>query len=105
MKKVVGGKVYDTTTAELIHSYWNGYSTSDFKNLSEVLYRNKKGNFFIVGSGGAMSKYAVNCGNNSFRGSSDNITPVSAAEAIEWLENHDGSEAILSYFTDAVENA
>lgn len=104
-KRVIERKVYDTKTATLIHDYWNGYSNNDFKSLSEDLYRTPKGNFFILGSGGAMSKYAVDCGNGSTGGSSDNITPLTKEEAIEWLESHDGSEMIIELFPGEIEEA
>ncbi|NLI12909.1 hypothetical protein [Pelotomaculum propionicicum] len=58
-KKVIDRKVYDTDTAELIHEYWNGYGNQDFKFLSEDLYQTKKGNFFLLGSDGAMTCYAA----------------------------------------------
>ncbi len=104
-KRVVDRKVYDTDTAELVHEYWNGYSSRDFKCISEQLYKTPKGNFFLLGAGGAMTKYAVDCGNNSRSGSSDNIIPLTKEEAIEWLETHDGSEKILELFPEEVEEA
>ncbi len=104
-KKVINRKVYDTAMAELIHEYWNGYSNSDFHYLTEDLYRTPKGNFFLLGSGGAMSKYSVDCGNNSSGGSSDNIVPLDKDEVIDWLEAHGGSERILELFPDEVEEA
>lgn len=104
-KKVIDRKVYYTETATLIHEWWNGYGNGDFHYLSEDLYRTPKGNFFILGSGGAMTSYAVDCGNNSWGGSSDNIIPVSKEYAIEWLEEHDGSEKILELFPGEVEEA
>ena len=63
MKKVIEGKVYNTETAEELHDWSNHYPCSDFKACSESLYRTKKGAFFIAGSGGPLSSYAVPCGN------------------------------------------
>ena len=103
-KKVISPKVYNTETAELVHGYWNGLSTSDFRNVSEDLYRTKNGNYFILGSGGAMSKYAVSCG-NSMCGSSDNIVPISEEEVINWLEKHDGDDVITKLFADRLQEA
>ncbi|HBY04200.1 MAG TPA: hypothetical protein DEH07_06585 [Desulfotomaculum sp.] len=104
-KKVINRKVYDTATAKLIHEYWNGSSPRDFHHLSEDLYRTPKGSFFLLGSGGALTKYSVDCGNNSTGGSSDNIVPLEKYEVIDWLEHHDGSEKILELFPDEVEEA
>ncbi|HBY04436.1 MAG TPA: hypothetical protein DEH07_07875, partial [Desulfotomaculum sp.] len=58
-KKAINRKVYVKAMAELIHEYWNGYSNSDFHYLIEDLYRTPKGNFFLLGRGGAMSKLPV----------------------------------------------
>ncbi len=104
-KRVINRTVYNTETAELIHEWWNGYGTSDFKHMSEDLYKTKKGNFFLLGSGGAMTKYSVDCGNGSTGGSSNNVIPISKEGAIDWLESHDGSEKILELFPDELEDA
>jgi len=102
-RKVIDRVVYDTEKAEVIHDWWNGHSTTDFSYCSEVLYKTKKGNFFLCGDGGPMSKYAVALGNNSTGSSSDNITPLSKEQAIAWLEHHGGDEKILELFPDDVE--
>ncbi len=103
MKKVIEGKVYNTETAEELHDWSNHYPCSDFKACSESLYRTKKGAFFIAGSGGPLSSYAVPCGGGT--GGSEGIRPVSREEALEWLESHGGEEAIEEHFSDMVEEA
>ena len=103
MKKVIEGKVYNTETAEEIHSWSNHYPSSDFKACSESLYRTKKGAFFIAGSGGPLSSYAVPCG--SGYGGGDGIRPITREEALEWLESHDGGDAIEEHFSDMIEEA
>lgn len=104
-KKVIDRKLYDTATATKIHGWWNGYGTGDFKHLSEDLYRTAKGNYFILGDGGAMTRYSVDAGNGSTGGSSDNIIPISREEAMDWLEAHDGSEKIVELFPEEVTEA
>ena len=104
MKRIINRKIYDTETAELLHEWNNGRFGNDFRAKEESLYRTKKGNFFIAGSGGAMTEYAVSCGNNSTSGSS-NIYVISKSEAINWLEEHDGDDVLLQYFKDEVEEA
>jgi len=103
MKKVVEGKVYNTETAELIHSWDNGCYAGDFHACEETLYQTKKGAFFIHGSGGALSKYAVPVAGGT--GGSDNIKPVTRQEASDWLEKHDGTDAIEEHFSDIIEEA
>lgn len=86
-KKVINGKIYNTETSTKIAGWWNGCSTNDFNYCSEDLYRTRKGNFFLDGEGGARSKYAHSCGQNSWCGGSD-IIPLTIEEAKEWVELH-----------------
>lgn len=103
MKKVVEGKLYNTKTAEVIHEWSNGYYRNDFHRCEETLYRTRKGAWFLHGEGGALSKYAEPHG--SMRGSGEDIVPLTPEEAMRWLEEHDGADAILEHFTDDVEEA
>jgi len=101
MKKIIERKSYNTETAELIGSYENTNNSTDFNWCSEDLYRTKKGQLFIHGSGGANSKYAKTWGNSSW--GSDNIILLSVNEAINWLEKHDLVEEIEKYFSNEIE--
>lgn len=101
MKKVIDGKVYNTETAEEIHSWDNGFYGSDFKQCEETLYRTKKGAFFLHGHGGPMSKYAVSCG-NGYSGSSD-IEVMTNEEAREWLEEKNAIDELEKLFPDYLE--
>lgn len=87
IKKVIDGKLYNSETATLIARWDNGQFPSDFRHCSENLCMTKKGAFFIHGSGGAMSKYAVQCGGNSMGGSSDLIA-LSPEAAKNWICGH-----------------
>ena len=87
MKKVIDGKVYNTETATEIEEYWNGFSTSDFKYCCETLYKTKRGNFFLCGKGGAMSKYSESCSGNC-RCGGEGIIPLTLEEAKAWVEAH-----------------
>ena len=104
MKKLIDGKIYNTETAELLHEWDNGCYGNDFKSCEESLYKTKKGAYFIAGSGGPMSKYAVSCGSNSTSGS-EQIEVLTEAEAIRWLEEHDGSDILTEKFADKIEEA
>jgi hypothetical protein len=104
MKAVIEGKLYNTETAEEIASYDNGLGTRDFKNYDESLYVTKKGNFFLAGSGGPMTKYARPRGNMTGGGST--IFSLSKTEAFEWCQNHDvDTEVISQYFSDLLVEA
>lgn len=104
MKRVIDGKLYNTDTAELIHKWNNGYYPNDFNWCAETLYKTKKGAYFIAGEGGAMSKYSTRCGSNSAGGGSG-ISVLTEDEAIGWLENHGGTEALEQYFGDKIDEA
>lgn len=101
MKKVIEKKMYNTETAELIHSWDNGLYGNDFGSCEEILYLTKKGTYFIAGSGGAKSKYATSYGNST--GGGESIEIVSKSEAIEWLESHDGAEVLEKNFSSEIE--
>ena len=103
MKRIIDGKVYNTDTATEVAHFWNGLGGSDFRNVRESLYVTKKGNWFLCGSGGPMSKYAVSNGNTTSEGS--DILPISKADAMRWLESYDETEAIEKYFQDNIEEA
>ena len=47
MKKILGGKKYDTETARVVGTYWNG--NSGFGTCSETLYRKRTGEFSCTG--------------------------------------------------------
>jgi hypothetical protein len=96
MKKIIGGKVYDTEKAQHIGSWDNGQYTSDFRCCSEDLYRKKNGEFFLHGEGGPLTKYAKRHGNDV--GYGERITPLSYKAAQKWAEEHlDGDECIAIF--------
>ena len=98
MKKVIDGLVYNTETAEEIASY-SYLGNSDFRHVDETLYKTKKGKYFLAGSGGPMSKYAVPVGNSGY-GGGEGIIPLTVEEAREWCEKHDiDTDVIIQEFT------
>lgn len=104
MKKIINNKRYNTDTATEIASFHNGLSYTDFHHLEETLYQTPNGNWFLVGGGGPMSKYADRSGNMT-TGQSNVFTVLSTDEAYDWLERHGETEALEQYFSDNIENA
>lgn len=104
MKRVIDGKRYDTDTATLIHDWENMYDRGNFHFYEESLYITKKGRYFLAGSGGAMSPYSESLGGGSYGGGSG-LQPISKGQALQWLEEHEGHDAIELYFADEVEDA
>ena len=104
MKKIIRGLRYNTDTAKRVAT--DSYSNSgDFQYWCEELYRTRKGNWFLYGEGGAMSKYARSVGQNETGGGSA-IIPLTRGKALAWLGAHaPASEAFEEYFSDAIEDA
>ena len=87
VKKIINGKRYDTSTAKKLGEWDNGRYGSDFDACEEILYRKQTGEYFLYGSGGARSKYAVSTGEN-WTGGSEAIKPLAIAQAQKWAEEH-----------------
>ena len=103
MKAIIGGKRYNTETAIEVASRDNGLSYTDFRQLSESLYRTPRGSWFLAGSGGPLTPYAVSVGDMRTGGSA--IRPLTAEEARSWLESYDKHDALEEYFSDHIEDA
>ena len=86
MKKIINGRLYDTSTATLIGSVNYSYP-GDFEYWEENLYRKKTGEFFLYGEGGPMSQYAHRTGQNQWAGG-EGIRPLTLTEAREWAERY-----------------
>ena len=50
MKKVINGKLYDTSTAELVGEWNNGRLDDRLFACSEDLYQKRTGEYFLFGS-------------------------------------------------------
>ncbi|QNE38966.1 hypothetical protein F1C16_05065 [Hymenobacter sp. NBH84] len=77
MKKVIGGKLYNTATATLVagDDAWNGQTYgSDFSK--DYLYKTQKGNFFLYHT-------------TRMQGETEYIKPVTKEEAMEIFEEMD----------------
>jgi len=84
MKYVINKKIYNTETSEIIATYDNGYGYSDFNWCEEVLYKTKKGTFFLVGEGGPISQYSKAIPGGFTSGK--RIEILSQDEVLQWLE-------------------
>lgn len=102
MRKIINGKKYDTETAKELGRRFSGESYRDFSHIEEILYRKRTGEFFLYGSGGPASRYAISTGQNSWSGGSK-IIPLSTQEARDWAEQYltpDEFEAIFGAVTE-----
>lgn len=103
MKQIIDRRIFDTETAQEIHSESNGLSSTDFRSQTETLYQTKSGSFFLHGEGGGLTKYAASVGNSTCEG--EEILPMSKDEAYDWLESVDAVGVIEEYFSDYVTEA
>ena len=85
MKKVIHGKKYNTETAKQLDYFQEGF-ISDFRYIREELYIKKTGEYFLHGSGGAASVYAVTTCGSSCAGAK--ITPFTELDAQSWAERN-----------------
>ena len=102
MKKIINGRMYDTTTATIVGEWWNKLSKQDFRYCSESLFRKKTGEFFLFGEGGALSPYCESVDLNCWCGSSK-IIPLTEEEAREWCENHLDADEYIEIFGEVEE--
>ena len=86
MKKVVGGKVYDTETADRLGKWQHMFDTY-------ALYRTKKGAYFGVTSSSEVLM------------ADDVLQPLSEDEAFEWLVKNGGDALAVELFPNKVEEA
>ena len=102
MKKIINGRLYDTDTATKIGNYTNGALPGDFHHFEEDLYQKRNGEFFLVGSGGALTKYG-----SYFEGESysvrDTFIPLTVEEAKKWAEKHLEVDKYIALFGDVEE--
>ena len=103
MTKFINGKRYRTGNGEMIYCHSNCLPDNDDNRLTEVLYVTKKGNYFIYGTGGAKTKYAVSHGETS--SGSEDIIPLTKDEAFRWLAELNRNEEIELFFWELIEDA
>jgi len=103
--KVIRGKKYDTSKSEEIANWSNVLGARDFHHCEETLYRTKNGSYFLVGSGGPMSKYSRAIGQNQWSGDSDVFRVLDREQALLWCEQKGVSTAVIEReFADMLED-
>ena len=98
MKKIIGGKKYDTETAKQVGEPWSA-GEGNLGWTEETLYRKKTGEYFLHGEGGPQTRYAEAYGQSGWtRG--ERIMPLTYDEASEWAEQHMDADAYIAAFGD-----
>ena len=91
MKKIIGGKLYDTETAIRIGECNNGEMPTSFHYQSETLYRKKNGEFFLLIDGvpeKSSGYYITTC----------KIEKINLEHAKEWCELNLSGEEYMDVF-------
>lgn len=103
MKKIINGRKYDTDTATEVHS-WEENAPNDFSHIEETLYRKRTGEYFLLGYGGPMTRYAERerYGSGYMFGST--IIPMTYDEASEWAEARMSADEYEAEFGEVPED-
>lgn len=97
MKKIINGRLYDTGTAKALGEWSSMADVRNFHWYKEQLFRKRTGEYFLYGIGGPMSRYAERGRYGGWDGG-EAITPLTAAKAREWAEEHLDSDAYAEIF-------
>lgn len=100
MKRIIGGKKYDTETAEEVAEVTHG-NRRQFEYYEETLYRKRTGEYFLYGYGYAASRYAKQvCGDFVPGG---DIIPLTFEQARSWAERELSADEYESIFGEVPE--
>lgn len=83
MKRIIGGKLYNTDTAHLLCACQSPLPRTDPEYEVEALYQRRKGELFFYRFGGFASRFARPTGSGEWT-AGESIAPVTAAEAEAW---------------------
>jgi hypothetical protein len=85
MIKIIGSILYNTDLVQEMGFDTNDHSPSDFEYVTETLYRNFEGGYFLCCIGSNMCKSAGPAG-NSIGNERSNIVPLTFSAAREWAD-------------------
>ena len=97
MRRVIGGKVYDTEQAKRVCRFVSEFGPSDFEYEVTELYITARGAWFLAGWGGPYSRWAVEAGRNAWT-SGRGLQPIAPPEAQSFLEQNGTAEEFELYF-------
>lgn len=102
MKRKINGKTYDTDAEKAIAIYCNDQPDRSMYHFHEVLYIKADGEYFIHGSGGALTHYAKKYSNRS-NASGEAIIPMTVDQAREWTKRSCAIEVYRELFGENAE--
>ena len=99
VRRIIGGRVYDTSTSRLIGAVERGERGAPGWYRS-ALYRKRTGEVYIHEEGGAASPVASDLGGGVY-GPGEIIRPLRYEEAQEWARDHLKAEEAARLYRDA----
>lgn len=102
MKRVVNGRVCDTSTACVLGDWWNGASGINY--FMRTLYRSRSGVYFIHSEGGANTICSVPRGDDGFC-PGESIEVLSFEAAKNWAKDHLSEAAYNHAFPELLSEA
>lgn len=102
MKKIIGGKMYNTDTATMVGEHTESYP-GEFDWVCETLYRKKTGEYFIHGEGHAASRYAEPAALGGWA-PGERIMPYSYEQARKWAEENLDADEYQAEFGEVFED-
>ena len=85
MRTKINRKTYDTDNAQPLAIYSNNQPFGSVFRFSEMLYITADGEYFLYGSGGAMTHYAKRYKSRS-NASGEAIVPMTVDQAKDWTK-------------------
>lgn len=96
MRKVIGKRVFDTSTARLICKVSSRTHPGEFSWEDTSLYLSPKGQWFLAGKGNAYSRWGRECVGGGFI-PGDGVCLISEDEACNVLEA-EGLDSLIEQF-------
>lgn len=96
LKRIIGGKTYNTETATQLAS-WSAndpYSVGQQHDSGSILYQTRFGAYFIV---------QYDDGGDPWDGSDEKLVPLDPDQALRWAEEHCSTEKVEAIFGEMPE--
>jgi hypothetical protein len=84
VRRIIGGKTYNTETATKLASFRDNSDYDGWRDAFEDLYQTRNGAYFLLGKGGLHSPWSVHTNDGPRQGWA--LVPMHEREARQWCE-------------------